>query len=107
MTAQSLEWWRRGADEISMGRGSWRSTAGGIALVAGLVIALAPPASAAPPGGGGTMSGQVTNSGGTPLPGVCVQIKGGAGTSTDSSGDYSFSGLPAGDYLLSFQDCAG
>src|SRR5664279_420603 len=88
-----------------MGRGTWRPTAGALAIIAGFAIAAAPPAAAAPPPGGGTIAGVVTDAGGTPLPGICVQIDNGPGGSTDASGSYTFAGLPSGDYLVSYEDC--
>ncbi|HEX7808376.1 MAG TPA: carboxypeptidase regulatory-like domain-containing protein, partial [Thermoanaerobaculia bacterium] len=53
-----------------------------------------------PVGAGGTLSGTVTaTTGGAPLSGVTVAL-GARSTTTNASGDYSFSGLPAGTYPL-------
>jgi hypothetical protein len=88
-----------------MGSGMWRTIAGALALVAGLAVAVAPPAAAAPPPGGGTITGLVTDAGGNPLQGICVQILNGPGGTTDGSGSYTFTGLPTNDYVVSYVDC--
>jgi len=52
-----------------------------------------------PVGAGGTVSGTVTvNPGGAPISGVTVQLGAGRSTTTDGSGNYSFTGIPAGTY---------
>ncbi len=52
-----------------------------------------------PVGAGGTVSGTVTAAaGGAPIPGVTVQLGVGRSTTTDGSGNYSFTGIPAGTY---------
>ncbi|HEX2831519.1 MAG TPA: carboxypeptidase regulatory-like domain-containing protein [Thermoanaerobaculia bacterium] len=49
-------------------------------------------------GAGGTLSGTVTvTPGGTPISGVTINF-GARTTTTDGSGDYSFTGIPAGTY---------
>jgi len=51
-----------------------------------------------PVGAGGTVSGTVTvNPGGAPIPGATVQL-GARSTTTDGSGNYSFTSIPAGTY---------
>jgi hypothetical protein len=51
-----------------------------------------------PVGNGGTISGTVTESpGGTPIQGATVTV-GSRSTTTDASGNYSFTNLPAGTY---------
>jgi len=51
-----------------------------------------------PVGGGGTVSGTVTiNPGGAPISGATVNL-GARSTTTDGSGNYSFTGIPAGTY---------
>ena len=51
-----------------------------------------------PVGAGGTISGTVTvNPGGAPISGATVQL-GARSTTTDGSGNYSFSSIPAGTY---------
>ena len=52
-----------------------------------------------PVGAGGTISGTVTvNPGGAPIPGATVNLGVGHSTTTDGSGNYSFTGIPAGTY---------
>src|SRR5260221_9111201 len=52
-----------------------------------------------PVGAGGTVSGTVTATvGGAPIPGATVQLGAGRSTTTDGSGNYSFTGIPAGTY---------
>jgi hypothetical protein len=59
---------------------------------------------------GGTISGRVTNSGATGIQNVSVQVRDTSGnwipningTSTNSNGDYTLGGLPAGDYKIYF-----
>jgi hypothetical protein len=52
-----------------------------------------------PVGAGGTISGTVTvNPGGAPISGATVQLGVGHSTTTDGSGNYSFTGIPAGTY---------
>jgi hypothetical protein len=52
-----------------------------------------------PVGAGGTISGTVTvNPGGAPIAGATVQLGAGRSTTTDGSGNYSFTGIPAGLY---------
>jgi Carboxypeptidase regulatory-like domain len=58
---------------------------------------------------GATISGTVTHqAGGTPLPRICVNLTGGAAYQGDgyvlsaADGSYSFTGLPAGSYQVSF-----
>jgi hypothetical protein len=52
-----------------------------------------------PVGAGGTVSGTVTvNPGGAPISGATVQLGSGRSTTTDGSGNYSFTGIPAGTY---------
>jgi len=52
-----------------------------------------------PVGAGGTVSGTVTvNPGGAPIAGATVQLGSGRSTTTDGSGNYSFTGIPAGTY---------
>jgi hypothetical protein len=53
-----------------------------------------------PVGAGGTVSGTVTaTAGGAPISGATVQLGSGRSTTTDGSGNYSFTGIPAGTYL--------
>ena len=47
-----------------------------------------------------TISGQVTISSGTGLGSVTVSLSTGATTTTDGSGNYSFAGLPSGNYTV-------
>jgi len=61
-------------------------------------------------GTGGTITGLVTNSGGSPLANICVHAQDNRGHAADSmstgrSGIYSVGGLPTGSYLVSFSDC--
>jgi hypothetical protein len=52
-----------------------------------------------PVGAGGTISGTVTvNPGGAPIAAATVQLGAGRSTVTDGSGNYSFTGIPAGLY---------
>jgi hypothetical protein len=52
-----------------------------------------------PVGAGGTISGTVTvNPGGAPISGATVNLGAGRSTTTDGSGNYSFTGIPAGTY---------
>jgi hypothetical protein len=52
-----------------------------------------------PVGAGGTVSGTVTvNPGGAPISGATVLLGAGRSTTTDGSGNYSFTGIPAGTY---------
>ena len=52
-----------------------------------------------PVGAGGTVSGTVTvNPGGAPISGATVMLGAGRSTTTDGSGNYSFTGIPAGLY---------
>ncbi|MEA2163467.1 MAG: hypothetical protein QOK37_1594 [Thermoanaerobaculia bacterium] len=52
-----------------------------------------------PVGAGGTVSGTVTAAaGGAPISGVTVQLGAGRSTTTDGSGNYSFTSIPAGTY---------
>jgi hypothetical protein len=52
-----------------------------------------------PVGAGGTVSGTVTvNPGGAPIPGATVNLGAGRSTTTDGSGNYAFTGIPAGTY---------
>jgi len=52
-----------------------------------------------PVGAGGTISGTVTvNPGGAPIAGATVNLGAGRSTTTDGSGNYSFTGIPAGTY---------
>ncbi|HEV7488032.1 MAG TPA: carboxypeptidase regulatory-like domain-containing protein, partial [Thermoanaerobaculia bacterium] len=52
-----------------------------------------------PVGAGGTVSGTVTvNPGGAPISGATVNLGAGRSTTTDGSGNYSFTGVPAGTY---------
>jgi hypothetical protein len=52
-----------------------------------------------PVGAGGTVSGTVTvNPGGAPISGATVNLGAGRSTTTDGSGNYSFTGIPAGTY---------
>jgi hypothetical protein len=52
-----------------------------------------------PVGAGGTVSGTVTvNPSGTPISGATVNLGSGRSTTTDGSGNYSFSSIPAGTY---------
>jgi hypothetical protein len=52
-----------------------------------------------PVGAGGTVSGTVTAAaGGAPIPGATVQLGSGRSTTTDGSGNYSFTSIPAGTY---------
>jgi Carboxypeptidase regulatory-like domain/IPT/TIG domain/Dockerin type I domain len=52
-----------------------------------------------PIGAGGTVSGTVTAAaGGAPISGATVQLGVGRSTTTDGSGNYSFTGIPAGTY---------
>ena len=52
-----------------------------------------------PVGAGGTVSGTVTvNPGGAPISGATVNLGSGRSTTTDGSGNYSFTGVPAGLY---------
>ncbi len=58
---------------------------------------------------GGSVSGNVTDEAtGDPLDGICVDVFGPdfGFTETDAAGDYRVMGLPAGDYQVSFFDCA-
>ena len=49
-----------------------------------------------------TLSGTVTNAGGTPLPGVSVSVSGGGSAATGGSGTYSISGLAAATYSVTY-----
>ncbi len=52
-----------------------------------------------PVGAGGTVSGTVTvTPGGSPISGVTVMLGSGRSTTTDGSGNYSFTSIPAGTY---------
>ncbi|MGA8810602.1 MAG: carboxypeptidase regulatory-like domain-containing protein, partial [Thermoanaerobaculia bacterium] len=52
-----------------------------------------------PVGAGGTVSGTVTvNPGGAPIAGATVSLGAGRSTTTDGSGNYSFTSIPAGTY---------
>jgi hypothetical protein len=58
-----------------------------------------PFAGCTPVGAGGTVSGTVTAAaGGAPISGVTVQLGSGRSTTTDGSGNYSFTSIPAGTY---------
>ena len=68
------------------------------------VLALAG-VSFAQPGPAGSLQGRVTDETGGALPGVVIQLRSGDGpaeTVTDASGGYTFDGLAAGSYELSF-----
>lgn len=60
---------------------------------------------------GATISGHVTGGGGTALQGICVSAQtsppGGAfeSATTNASGDYAITGLPAGNYKVQFRAC--
>lgn len=80
----------------------------GLATLVGAVVAMPAAAMA------GSISGVVTaETGGTPIAGVrvCQYERNGAieesCTQTDGSGDYTFSGLPAGSYLIGFSGQPG
>lgn len=52
----------------------------------------------------GDLSGRVTSRiSGLPIAGVSIQITGGPATTTGSDGTYTFTGLPAGTYSLTFR----
>lgn len=58
---------------------------------------------------GATISGTVTDTGATPLQGICVSASGGGASATartDASGAYTVIGLPAGSFKVSFTSCA-
>lgn len=79
-------------------------------LVAGFALTGATPALAGP-AGTGTLTGTVTDSGGNPLPDICVRVNDSQGylaeTQTDTAGGYAVSDLPSGDSLtVQFDDCA-
>ena len=59
---------------------------------------------------GGSITGTITAaSGGAPLQNICVSAQSNAsgfgGNRTDSHGNFTISGLPAGNYVLQFFDC--
>lgn len=72
----------------------------GLALV--LIAALAAMAGAAPPPGRANLYGKVTDAvTGTPISGVLVSLNG-LQVYTDASGNYSFTDLDTGEYVLQF-----
>lgn len=81
-----------------------------LAFVGGLPAAspLASPVQAQA-AGTGSISGTVTNDGGTPLAGIEVSVQGGdlwRQMVTDGNGHYEFTDLPAEEYVVSFADPA-
>jgi putative cell wall-binding protein len=58
---------------------------------------------------GGSISGRVTDTTGTALSGICVNVAGGGAPSvtTDATGAYTVHGVPAGSYAVDFYDCSG
>ena len=95
-----------GADFTPMRRtkASWRA---GLALaVLVMTVAGAGTLAAAAPIGAGSLSGRVVAVGGAPVAGICVGVDaGGGGTTTDTDGTYSVSGLAPGTYHVHFSDC--
>ena len=95
-----------GADFTPMRRtkASWRA---GLALaVLVMTVAGAGTLAAAAPIGAGSLSGRVVAVGGAPVAGICVGVDGGGGgTTTDTDGTYSVTGLAPGTYHVHFSDC--
>ncbi len=75
------------------------SSAGGVSVTSGNTTSQDFALAAAPPAG--TLTGKVTrNSNGNPIAGATVSIAGGASTTTNGSGVYTFSNLAAGTYSV-------
>ncbi len=87
-------WWRARVAMLAVG-----------IVVVGMVAVRGASAGAAPKGAGGSMSGTVVDAAGKPLRGICVYANGGGSATSDDSGRYSISGVPAGSYPVQFTDC--
>ena len=75
------------------------------AVVLVTAVAVAPAATSAAPVDAGSVSGTVVDGGGQPLGGICVNVEGQGGVTTDGTGTFLVEGIEPGDHLVQFGDC--